>query len=84
MTFESSSREIAKTVLGLLIAVGAGYVGWVALHQKPIDLHLIYFSGGGVFFGALLVATEVVFETAKKMLSLFPSVKIGGGSPPTP
>lgn len=83
MTFESTSKEIAKTVMGFLIAVPSGYVGWIALQEKPINVHLIYFAGGGVFFGALLVATEVVFETAKKLLSLLPSVKFGG-SPPAP
>lgn len=84
MTFESTTKEIAKTVLGIAIAGACGYAGWVFLQQRPIDRHLVYFAGGGVFLGALLVAPEVVFDAAKKLVSLLPSVKIGGGSPPSP
>lgn len=83
MTLQSTTKEIVKTLLGLVIAGAAGYAGWIFLHQKPIDRHLIYFSGGGVFLGALLVAPEVVFDAAKKLVSLLPSIKIGG-SPPSP
>lgn len=82
VTWESTTKEIVKTVLGLVIAAAAGYLGWVVLHNKPIDRPLVYFSGGGVFLGALLVAPEVVYDAAKKLVSLLPSVKIGGGTTP--
>ena len=80
MTLESTTKEIVKSALGLVIAGAAFYVGWVVLHQKPIDRPLVYFSGGGVFLGALLVAPEVVFDAAKKLVSLLPQIKIGGTS----
>lgn len=85
MTFESTARQVATTILGLVIAGGSGFFLWIAMHQKPtIDVHLVYPLMGGVFFGAILIAPRVMIDAAKQLLALLPSVKIGGGSPPTP
>lgn len=79
MTFESTAKQIATTILGIVIAGGSGFFLWIAMHEQPtINVHLVYPLMGGVFLGAVLIAPKVMIDAAKQLLALLPSVKIGG------
>lgn len=85
MTFQSTTKEVVKTVFGLAVAAASFYAGYVFLQQTPIDRHLLYFAGAGVCFGGLLIAPEVVLDALKKGMSVIASLITalkGGGSPP--
>lgn len=83
MTIESVTKFVLRALIGFAFAAAGFYVGWVALHQKPIDLHLIYFAGGSVLLGGLIIDTDPIFTALKQLLSLLPQVKFGG-TPPAP
>lgn len=70
-----------RAIIGLAIAVAAFYTGWVALHERPIDLHLVYFAGAGVLLAGLIIDSDPIFGALKKLLSLLPQIRIGGGTP---
>lgn len=86
MSFGSDFRKVLAALVGLSICCASGYLGWVVVHTKPLDAKLIYFAGGGIFLGALLIPSIAprLMAAAKQLVSLLPSIKIGGGSPPSP
>jgi hypothetical protein len=79
VSFTDNVRAVARVIMGLVIAAAAVYVGWVALHQKPIVLNLVYFAGGGLLLAGLVGDADPVYNAAKRLVSLLPQIKIGGG-----
>lgn len=71
------AKLILRAVIGLAFAAASFYTGWIALQQKPIDLHLIYFAGGGVLLAGLIIDTDPIFAALKNLISLIPSIKVG-------
>lgn len=84
MSWTANARIAMRGIIGLAFAGAGFYIGFVALHQKPIDLHLVYVAAAGVLLGGAIIDLDPIYDAAKKLLSLLPSVKFGGGSPPSP
>lgn len=76
-------KAALRAVVGLAIAVAAFYTGWVALHEHPIDLHLVYFAGAGVLLAGVIIDADPILSALKQLLALLPQVRIGNG-PPAP
>jgi hypothetical protein len=78
------ARLILRAVIGLMFIAAGAYTGWVALHEHPIDLHLVYVGGGGILLGGLVIDFDPIFGALKQLLSLLPQVKFGGNGTPAP
>ncbi|MFL5481129.1 MAG: hypothetical protein ACJ8AK_02985 [Gemmatimonadaceae bacterium] len=77
-------KLVLRAIVGLAIAAAAFYTGWVALHQRPIDLHLVYFAGGLLLVSGMVIDFDPVFAALKNLASLIPSFKIGGNGTSAP
>lgn len=84
MSWTENARTVLRGIVGLTFAGAGFYVGYFALHEKPIDIHLMYIACAGVLLGGAIIDLDPIYEAAKRLLSLLPSVKFGGGSPPSP
>lgn len=77
MSWTDNMKDIARVVLAVLIALAASYTGYFALHEHPINQHLVYFAGAGLLLAGLIADADPLFDALKKLLSLLPSIKIG-------
>lgn len=78
MSWTDNAKVVLRIVLALLIAGAASYVGYFALHEHPINLRLVEITGGGLLLAGFVGDADPLYDAAKKLLSLLPSIKIGG------
>jgi hypothetical protein len=83
VSWTGNAKIAMRGIIGFTFASAGFYVGYFALHERPIDLHLIYVAAAGVLLGGAIIDLDPIYEAAKRLLSLLPSVKFGG-SPPAP
>lgn len=81
MSFSSEARKIAVLVFGLALTGSGGFFLWTVMQAQPVDRHLVYLGAGWIAVGCLVVAPRALFDAMKKLASLLPSIKIGGGTP---
>ena len=77
MSFGSDARKAAVLLLGLLNAAASGFFLYRVTDAKPIDVHLVRYGLGWLFISGLFIAPRHLFDAAKKVKELLPSVKIG-------
>lgn len=78
MSLTDNVKTAARIIIALMIAGASGYTGWFALHEHPINLHLVYFAGGGLILAGLVGDADPLYDALKKLAALLPSIKIGG------
>lgn len=83
MTFESTGKQIAVAILGVVIAGAGGFFLWRYM-QPPtvIDRHIVYAFSAWIAVGCVLIAPSPIMSALKQLVALLPSVRIGG--PPAP
>jgi len=72
VSWSDNAKVALRAVIGLVIAAAAFYTGWVALHQRPIDAHLVEFSGCFLLLAGLVIDFDPVFTALKNLASLVP------------
>ncbi len=82
MSFTDNVKLVLRAIIGVAFAGFGLYVGYFALHEKPIDIHLIYVACALLIGGGAIIDLDPIYEVAKKLLSLAPSVKFGGNGTP--
>lgn len=78
MSWTDNAKVGARIILALVIAGASVYTGYFALHEHPINLRLVEIAGGGLLLAGFVGDADPLYDAAKKLLSLLPSVKIGG------
>ena len=84
MSFSDNAKVAARVIIGLVIAGAALYLGYAALHEHPINLRLVEIAAGGLILAGLVGDADPIYDAAKKLLSLLPSIKVGGNGTPPP
>lgn len=83
MSFTDDARKVLTLLFGLAVTASGGFFLWRVMQSVPLDRHLVYVAVAWIAVGCLIIAPKVLYEALKQLLSLFPSIKIGG-SPPAP
>lgn len=84
MNLAATGKLILRGVLGLAIAGAAFYTGWIALHEKPVNMQLVKIAAGGILLGGAIIDGDPIIAAVKRLLSVLPTIRIGGagnGSP---
>lgn len=77
MSFTDNAKVVARFVMALIIAGASVYTGYFALHEHPINLRLVEIAAGGLVLAGFVGDADPLYDAAKKLLSLLPSIKIG-------
>lgn len=77
MSWTDNARIVLRSAMALVIAGAAVYVGYFALHEHPINLRLVEIAAGGLVLAGFVGDADPLFDAAKKLVSLLPSIKIG-------
>lgn len=81
MSFTDNAKLVLRGIIGLAFAGAGLYLGYFAVHAKLMDYKIIGIAVGLLVGGGAVMDLDPIYDTAKKLLSLLPSVKIGGGTP---
>jgi hypothetical protein len=84
VSFSADARKILVGLFGALNAGAGGFFLWEYLRPPAhtINPPVVYAFAGWIAVGMTMVAPSLILGTLKSLLSLLPSVKIGGGSTP--
>lgn len=78
MSWTDNARVVLRAILALIIAAASLYLGYFVVHEHPMDYKLVWTAGGGLLLAGLVADADPLLDAAKKLLSLLPSIKIGG------
>jgi hypothetical protein len=83
VSFSQDAKKVLTLLFGLVVTASGGFFLWRVMQVTPIDRHLVYVGAGWIAVGCLIVAPKVLFNALKQLVSLLPSIRIGGnGAPP--
>jgi hypothetical protein len=84
MSFSSEARKILVLLFGVANALAGGFFLWLEMQGKTPHSGHVYLFAGWIALGMAMVAPSQVLGTAKAILALLPSIKIGGNGASKP